>query len=320
MLDHLLELVTGTPETDITASLHNNIAEEYQYAGEFAQMLSAQERAVAVAERRQHHTALVAVLDNLAERAYYLGDWQRAREVDAHAAAILRELERYGAVGGEDSLVIRGVLALAEGHEDDGRRFLEQAIARGEEVSNAMVIMWATRALAEADLLAGQTEQARLCLAAVLQHPGVLQHPSVVGRTARSALPLLAWAEGALGHDEQAEARLAALPASTEPLIRVDALRVQGLLGTQQGRWALASEALDDALERTRAMPYPYAEAKTLWACGWLEAARGDPAAARKRFEQALAICDRLGERLYRAHIERALASLKDPEDPITSK
>jgi hypothetical protein len=41
-----------------------------------------------------------------------------------------------------------------------------------------------------------------------------------------------------------------------------------------------------------------------------LEAARGDPAAARKQLALALAICDRLGEGLYRRAIARDLAAL----------
>src|SRR5262249_47690716 len=93
-------------------------------------------------------------------------------------------------------------------------------------------------------------------------------------------------------------------------LVRVDALRVQGLLATMQGRWDVASEALDEALERTGAMPYPYGEAKTLWVFGRLELARGSPATARERFAQALAICDRLREGLYRTSIERDLRRL----------
>ena len=87
-------------------------------------------------------------------------------------------------------------------------------------------------------------------------------------------------------------------------------LRVQGLLATKQGRWDVAVAALDEALERARAMPFPYAELKALWVYGDLEVARGDPTAARRRFEQALSICDRLGEGLYRASIERDLAAL----------
>jgi hypothetical protein len=96
----------------------------------------------------------------------------------------------------------------------------------------------------------------------------------VAGRVARIALPFLAWAEVALGLQAEAEARLAMLLANVEPLVRVDALRVQGLLATAQGRVALAVAALDEALIDTNAMPYPYAEAKTLWVYGRLEMAR----------------------------------------------
>ena len=77
-----------------------------------------------------------------------------------------------------------------------------------------------------------------------------------------------------------------------------------------QGRWDVASAALDEALERTRAMPYPYAEAKALWVYGQLDVARGNLAAAGKRFKQALAICDQLGEGMYRTYIERDLRRL----------
>ena len=125
-----------------------------------------------------------------------------------------------------------------------------------------------------------------------------------------SARLLLAWAEAVLSEEPLAAARLEALLAVASPLFRVDVLRVQGLLATKQGRWEVAAAALDDALERTRAMPFPYAELKALWAYGLLEAARGDPVAAYERSSAALAICDQLGEGLYRTHIVRDLAAL----------
>jgi hypothetical protein len=93
----------------------------------------------------------------------------------------------------------------------------------------------------------------------------------------------------------------------------VDVLRVQGLLATRQQRWDIGIAALDEALKRTRAMPFPYAELKALWVYGQLEVARGNPVAARERFEQALLICDGLGEGLYRAYIEHAVAALDSP-------
>jgi hypothetical protein len=51
-------------------------------------------------------------------------------------------------------------------------------------------------------------------------------------------------------------------------------------------------------------------EAKALWVYGQQEALLGDPVAATQRFEQALAICARLSERLYAERIERDLAAL----------
>jgi hypothetical protein len=58
-------------------------------------------------------------------------------------------------------------------------------------------------------------------------------------------------------------------------------------------------------------MPYPYAEAKALYVYGQLLVAKGEPGPAREQYWAALAICDQLGEGLYRPHIERALAVLE---------
>jgi hypothetical protein len=161
--------------------------------------------------------------------------------------------------------------------------------------------------LAETNLLIGRADQACLLLESFLQ---VTQFAPPQAE-ALNAHVRLAWARGALGQMALAEETVATVLASAKPLVRVDALRVQGLLATIRKRWDAGAAALDGALESTRAMPYPYAEAKTLWAYGRLEVARGDSAAARDRFAQALAICDQLGEGIYRQQIERDLASLE---------
>lgn len=59
-----------------------------------------------------------------------------------------------------------------------------------------------------------------------------------------------------------------------------------------------------------RQIGYPYREAKVLCTWGQLHASRGEPELARARFQEALAILTRLGERLYAGHIERALGDL----------
>jgi hypothetical protein len=91
----------------------------------------------------------------------------------------------------------------------------------------------------------------------------------------------------------------------------VDALRIQARLCIRQQRWAEAEAALEEALSLCRAMPYPWAEAKALYVSGLLHKAKGEQEAARELLEAALAICARLGERLYAEQMEQALAGLE---------
>jgi tetratricopeptide (TPR) repeat protein len=127
-------------------------------------------------------------------------------------------------------------------------------------------------------------------------------------------LPALAWAEAELGLPAEAAERLAqALTIATARrwhLWLVDALRVKALLAARQQQWEDARVALEETITLCHAMPYPYAEAKALYVYGQLHTAKGEPAQARERYEQALAILDRLGEGLYQPHVERALAEL----------
>ena len=301
----LLTMAERTGQTAIVVSAHNNIGGTLQDAGEFAPALPHLEQAVAAAERRQDPRHLAWQLHNFTWFLFDSGDWQRARETYARAAAIMREVDRHGANWQSAAMsIVPGRFALVEGREEEGRRLLAQAIEHVEKVGVLFVLPFPVGALAEADLLAGHAEAAQLRLASFLPNPANAEGNDL------TLLPLLAWAEGALGHEAQAEAQLKTLLAGEASLVRVDALRIQGLLATMQGRWDVAREALDEALERTRAMPWPYGELKALWVSGWLESARGDPAAARKQLKQALAICNRLGEGLYRKYIERDLVAL----------
>jgi hypothetical protein len=93
-------------------------------------------------------------------------------------------------------------------------------------------------------------------------------------------------------------------------LTLVDVLRIQGLLAHRRGDRHKAGVALEESLALSRAMPYPYAEAKALYVYGQLHATKGEPEMAREKYAAALAICAVLGEGLYRPHIELALTAL----------
>jgi transcriptional regulator with XRE-family HTH domain len=304
----ILALAERSGQSIIVVFSHNRVGALYAEEGDFVRGMMHMEQSVAVAEQRRDLVHLAWQLSNFTDFLFTAGDWARMRETSARAETIMREADPDSATWHAAVISVwPGKIALLEGREGEGRRLLEQTLARMRKVGIAAefesVVMCP---LAEADLLAGAAETARRCLAALFQAPGPL-----AGEEALNAALLLAWAEGALGQMEQAGDRLASALAAAKPLYRVDALRIQGLLATMRGAWEVAAAALDEALGRSGAMPYPYAEVKALWAYGRLEAARGDSAAAHAYFAQALVICERLGEGLYRQRIQDDLRELK---------
>jgi tetratricopeptide (TPR) repeat protein len=90
----------------------------------------------------------------------------------------------------------------------------------------------------------------------------------------------------------------------------VAALRVKGLLEMRQERWQEAEACLKAALTAMRKIGMPYVEAKLLYAYGLLRTATGEIRQAYACFAHALALCQQVGERLYRPHIEQALTPL----------
>src|SRR5262249_35718208 len=93
-------------------------------------------------------------------------------------------------------------------------------------------------------------------------------------------------------------------------LLLVDALRIQAIIFVRQRLWPAAERALAEAISLSQAIPYPYAEAKALYIYGQLNAALGQKEYASDKYKAALAICDRLGEGLYRPRIEHALTEI----------
>jgi tetratricopeptide (TPR) repeat protein len=241
--------------------------------------------------------------------AFAQGRWSQARADYERAAALLGGLP----TAWHAAYLLRdlGALDVAEGQREVGMQALEQAVALGERNHDLQLLRDAQQVLAECDLLAGQAAAARRRLEPLLDQSEDEE------RQVTALLPLLAWSSLELGEAVRAETLAAASRRrATEGEYRlalVDALRVAALVATRQGQWHAAEAALEEALGLCRAMSYPYAEAKALYVYGQLHLAQDEPAQARERFEQALAICGRLGERFYAEHIERALTHLERP-------
>jgi tetratricopeptide (TPR) repeat protein len=269
--------------------------------GDFARAKSSLERALDAAERLGSIWSVIFTLAVWVEYHYFAGDWGQGRAIAVRAVALMRQTERAGT---HTALIALGLLDLVEGRGHDAAHHLGHGLALAASEGDLAALRWGGRLLAERDLVAGDAAAALARLEPLLDRPG-LQEWDVV-----PLLPLVAWAQLALDKDAAAAATLAASKARCGRLWRVDALRMEAMLAQKQGRWGEAEAALEETLTLCRAMPYPYAETKARYVCGQVYAANGEPGHAREQYEQALAICARLGEGLYRRRIEQALGEL----------
>ncbi len=278
----------------------------YLYNGQFGACRTYFERALALTV--QHDWLNTAwMCNNYGELEYLCRDWAQAQAHFERGAAF---------AGGSREVVFainiariwRGLLFVLQGDQEQGASALEEPLLWAERHRHLEALRMAHGMLAERDLLAGRFEEARARLEPLRDRDGAQANDM------RFIGPQLAWAYMEVGDIKHAYATIAEvrayLPEGQGSPYLPDTLRVGALIATRQRRYQEATDTLEEALTLCGALPYPYAEAKALWVYGRLETERGDPGAARKRFTQALLICDRLGEGLYRTYLERDLRRL----------
>ena len=283
----------------------NNLSSLYLLWGEFEQSKTYSERACRTAEHLGWSALMANMWFNRAEVAFYRGEWAEAEKHCEQALALGRETGGIWGVG--YPAFGRGQLALVRGWRDAAAKHFEVARELAERGHDLALLRAIQRALAEQDLLSGDPEAARARLLPLLDQ-GDQEELDVT-----QLLPLLAWATLDYGDRAKAEALLTAcLRRASEQearLVAPDALRVQARLERLGERWAQAEAALEEALALCRSMRYPYGEAKAHYEYGHLNLQQGQLQPARDRFEEVLAICSRLGERLYAEQVERALVT-----------
>lgn len=252
---------------------------------------------------------IAAVLCELACVTFLLGDWEEARRLYHQA----EEAAQQGDMNALQAVAVRlAYLDLVQGAPDVPSRsfasILEDAADDGEHRAAPRLRAVAVLALAEPDLLLGNGARARSRLLGAIGSEAQNSPEGV------DLVTLRAWVELEQGRHEDAlraikEARAMA-NAKGNRAARVEIERIEGLIAVRDGRYDDAQRALEEALTLARAMPFPYAEAKALHGYGQLHQAQSESEQARERYEQALAICARLGERLYAERIEQALGEI----------
>jgi tetratricopeptide (TPR) repeat protein len=243
--------------------------------------------------------------------AFHLGDWLRARDDAEQALAIVRPLGTYWIAAAPR--VLLGRLCLAEGQWESGQRYLEEGVALAESMRESMNSAGTWMALgrvavAETDLLSGRAYRVIANLEPLM---GGLADAA---RGRLTMLPFLAWAYLDSGDPERAagllDDGLADAQSQLDRLDLMELLLVQARVAIRRQRWEAAQSTLESAISLGRAMQSPYAEAKSLYLYGLLQATQGEVEPARGRLEAALTILHRLGERLYGEHVQRILSDL----------
>lgn len=278
----------------------------YRVQGRFDEDRQSAERALDAARRLGDRMILALAGSNHAMMTWCMGEWEEAHRSIGEVHSTVSHVDI--AIAVPYVLGALGLIELAMGELEWGPAHLEQSARVAHDIGDLVPQRFAQNALAEWDLLQGRAAHARERLLSLLDQE---HHPETF---VALLLPTLAWAAMELGDDEQMDEYLtqglARARAAQLTFALVDALRVQAMVAIRRGHAVVAAAALEEALAYSHAMPYPYAEAKALYVYGQLHTAEGKLEQAHEKYHQALAICDRLGEGLYRLHIEQALAEL----------
>jgi ATP/maltotriose-dependent transcriptional regulator MalT len=270
--------------------------------GEFATARPLCDRALGIAERSGDPTLVAFALCMLGSLDFYPGEWARARARYEAAERMIRELGTTWVTA--NVYFYLGLLDLAEGHTGKAMRRLRESITLAERNNDLQMARWPHMAISMAELLEGNGESVIARVQPLTEQPG---HVTLL-------LPVLATAYLLRGDLPRAEALLTEAEARAEReqnrLWLVDIYRAQTLVWTLGGKRQEAEARAEDALALARELRYPYAEAQTLYVAGQTALWHGKHALGRERLAAGLAICQRLGERLFAGYIERMLEGI----------
>jgi tetratricopeptide (TPR) repeat protein len=293
-------------DLDSYSAALNDTAAVYRIRGELRSSWDYSARSVEVAKRLGDPTAIAFFAGSHGDNAYLLGDWAAARHSFAQSVAVARDMGSSWVTA--YALYSLGQLELAQGRDEEAARLLDEAVTCAERDHDLQALRCVQAVLAERDLVRGAASDALQRLQPLLDPATANEKDSI------ALLPFVAWSRLSLGDLAGAAESLSQCQRRAEAagnrLVALDVLLAQARLFIRWADWSEAERALDHALASAEAMAYPYGQAKARFIYGQLRAAAGDRAQARDQYEQALALCDRLGEKLYRAQIERALTQL----------
>jgi DNA-binding CsgD family transcriptional regulator len=255
---------------------------------------------------RGDETSRVLVLWYLALLEWYAGNWQRAHQHAVAAAEVGGDTENPHTLGwqGRVKALIEADLGLVE----EARSTAGEALAWSEAGSREFFKSTILAVLGHLELALGNVEAAGGYLRTL---PAKL----LAGGVNDPTLPV--WADSiealiALGDLERARSYLDSYELHAQqlrsPFAVAGAARCRGLLAAVEGDLAASFDAFERALAELDGLPYPFERGRTLLCLGVVRRQGQQRRAAREALEQALAVFEELGARLW---AEKARAELK---------
>jgi DNA-binding CsgD family transcriptional regulator len=295
------------------------LARRLMRQGELDRVRAVFEEREAKAAARGDEGTRTFLLYSLCTLEWCAGRWQRALELgqaayelaeQAHDAQMLTNVGRF-----------TGLVQVDLGRVDDARASAEEGLASSHGVSNELVQTATLGVLGRLEFALGNLQAAGGYLREL---PGRLLAAGMNDPTAT------VWADAietliALGELEQARAYLEpyALHASrAESRFAVAAAaRCRGLLAAAEGHFPEAFAAFAAALDGLDGLPFPLERARTLLCLGVVRRQAQQKRGAREALEQALAVFDELGARLWaekaRAELRR-ISGRRAPSEELT--
>jgi tetratricopeptide (TPR) repeat protein len=197
-----------------------------------------------------------------------------------------------------------GIMRAVLGEWEDAAAYLEESVALAGKIPYPEAVRSGQGALADRDLIQERPGAALARLEPLVER----SNPDELGIL--RLLPYLAWAYLESGNEGRAEeVVLAGTKRAKEQgnrLALVELSRVRGMVLARDRRWDAAERAFEEAVSVARSLRYPYAEARSLYEWGSMQAGR--PESGRGRLEEAAGIFRRLGSRPYLELVQKALA------------
>jgi DNA-binding SARP family transcriptional activator/tetratricopeptide (TPR) repeat protein len=295
--EEAIALAEAAGETYALMYALNDLAEGYQMGGALDTAMVLRERHLEVTRQMGYEEETSLSLCGLAQTLVLLGEW---------AATLMRSQTSWFAAGPPLTLA---ELSLLEGDRDAAPRFLAEGMVIAERNKALMWIRLGQLTQAQLDLANGQPEAAVARLEPLVDRPG-LEETLVT-----CLLPVLAEGRLELAHDPESlqqaagtvDQALRRARAQNNRVQLVHALRVHGMLLAGNGHVEEAENAFQEAISLASSMPYPYAEARTLYEYSMLSRAQGEHLQAQAQLREALTIFTALGAR---SQIERTAQAL----------